>query len=94
MTSKKILRIVLITVLILLIPLVAMQFTDEVAWDLADFIVMGTLLLGTGLLLEFAIKRLRGSKYQIIIITAIIIIFLLIWTELGVGIFGTPWAGS
>jgi hypothetical protein len=49
MQNKNIIRIVLATAFILLIPLLAMQFTDEVAWDLADFVIIGTLLLGTGL---------------------------------------------
>ena len=33
-----------IAALILLLPLVAMQFTDEVAWDETDFAVMGAML--------------------------------------------------
>lgn len=47
-----ILKIFLITATILLIPLIAMQFTDEVNWDLTDFIVAEAILLGFGLLYE------------------------------------------
>ena len=45
-------RVALATALILLLPLVAMQVTDEVDWGVADFVIAGALLGGTGLLLE------------------------------------------
>jgi len=35
---------------------------------------------------------MNKSKTILIVIAAIIL--LLVWAELGVGIFGTPWAGS
>ena len=37
------------TAAILVAPLVAMQFTDEVNWGLLDFILMGFRLFGTGI---------------------------------------------
>ena len=82
------------TVLILLIPLVAMQFTDEVVWDLTDFAVAGVLLFITGLVLTFTTKRCKKPAHRIIATVVIVGILLLVWAELGVGIFGTPWAGS
>jgi hypothetical protein len=50
-------RVGLATACILLVPLVAMQITDEVDWGLADFVVAGALLGGTGLLLELAVRK-------------------------------------
>lgn len=47
MKNKNIFRIALVTAFILLPPLVAMQFTDEVAWNLFDFASAGTLLFGS-----------------------------------------------
>lgn len=81
-------------VFILLIPLIAMQFTEEVNWTLSDFIIGGVLLLGFGLLLDFVMKALTKSKYKIFIGIVLVIAFILIWAELAVGIFGTPLAGS
>jgi hypothetical protein len=58
-------RVALATACILLVPLVAMQFTDEVDWGLADFVVAGALLGGTGLLLHALAARKAGNiAYQ------------------------------
>jgi bacteriorhodopsin len=80
--------------LLLTIPLIAMQLTDEVEWSLFDFIIMGTLLLITGLMGEIIFKRVKNSKYRLILYIIIAMIFFLVWAELAVGIFGTPFAGS
>jgi hypothetical protein len=52
-----------VTAFILLLPLVAMQITDEVDWGLADFVFAGVLLGGTGLLLELAARKARNLAY-------------------------------
>ncbi len=80
--------------LLLIIPLIAMQLTDEVEWSLFDFIIMGTLLLITGLMGEIIFKKVKKYKHRVILYVVIAIIFFLIWAELAVGIFGTPFAGS
>lgn len=71
-----------------------MHFTDQVDWKLADFVVMGSLLLGTGLICELVFRKVNTTKKRIAIITVILIVLLLVWAELAVGIFGTPFAGS
>ena len=45
-TAKSLKKTILVPVFILLIPLVAMQFTVEVHWSLADFFVAYILLFG------------------------------------------------
>jgi hypothetical protein len=92
--NKRLIGIVLIVALLLLIPLIAMQFTDEVDWSPFDFIVMGVLLFGTGLMCEFVLRKVKKARYRVALVGAILIAFLLIWAELAVGIFGTPFAGS
>jgi hypothetical protein len=57
-------RVALVTAFVLLLPLVAMQFTDEVDWGLADFVFAGVLLGGTGLLLELAARKPRNIAYR------------------------------
>jgi hypothetical protein len=94
MRNKRLIGIVLTVALLLLIPLIAMQFTDEVNWAPFDFLVMAILLLGTGLLCEFVLRKVKKTAYRIALVVTILIAFLLIWVELAVGIFGTPFSGS
>jgi hypothetical protein len=56
--------VALATALILLVPLLAMQFTDEVAWGVFDFVVAGTLLGGTGLIHQLAARRAATSRTE------------------------------
>jgi hypothetical protein len=79
---------------ILLLPLIAMRFTDEVNWTLLDFVVAGTLLLGACLAFEFFARRSSSTTYRAGIGIAITTAVVIVWLELAVGIFGSPWAGS
>lgn len=79
---------------ILALPLVAMQFTSEVNWTISDFLVAGSLLMFFGFLLETAIRKIHNLSSRVVIIIALLIILFLIWAELAVGIFGTPFAGN
>lgn len=95
LTKDKRLSVILLTVvLLLLVPFVAMQFTHEVNWSVFDFAVAAVLLFGTGLLCEFVMRRVKTMKTRIIICGVILLGLFLIWAELAVGIFGTPFAGS
>ncbi len=93
MKAYNIFRIVVGTTLILLVPLIVMQFTDEVKWNWFDFTVIGCLLIGAGLLYELITTKL-GSKYRAVMAVVFIAAVLLVWAELAVGIFGSPIAGS
>ena len=94
MQNKRLIGIVLTVALLLLIPLIAMQFTDDVNWTLFDFIVAGVLLLATGLMCELVIRKVNKIEHRIVICLAILAALLLIWVELAVGIFGTPLGGT
>jgi hypothetical protein len=73
---------------ILLIPLVAMQFTEEVNWDLFDFAVMGALLFGTGLTYELVARKGRAFAYRAAVGVGLAAAFLLVWVNGAVGIIG------
>ena len=92
MKNKRLNIIVLTSAIILVIPLIAMQFTDEVNWTLFDF-VAGTLLLSTGLLCELVLRKINKNIFRIIACATLLAGLLIIWAELAVGIFGTPFSG-
>jgi hypothetical protein len=86
MKSKRLFGIVLTVALLLLIPLIGMQFTNEVNWTLSDFIAAGVVLLSTGLMCEFVMRKVTKTSHRIALCTLILIATLLIWVELAVGI--------
>jgi len=92
--NKRLIGIMLTAVAILLIPFIAMRFTSEVDWGLADFVIMGILLFGTGLTIELVLRNVKKTGQRIAIVLAILFALFLVWAELAVGIFGTPFAGS
>lgn len=79
---------------ILSIPLIAMQFTEEVNWTISDFLVMGILLFTTVFTIDFVLKKFKTLKSRLILIVGIVVLLALVWAELAVGIFGSPLAGS
>lgn len=94
-TQNKRLTIILLSIVsLLLVPLIAMQFTDQVNWSPFDFLVIGTLLLGTGFICEIVLRKVKKFENRIVLCMVVVAALLLIWVELAVGIFGTPFAGS
>lgn len=93
--SKQRITIILVVIaLILTIPLVAMLFTSEVNWNLTDFVAAGILLLSAGFAIELAIRYAKTPTLRAILLVIILLTLFLVWAELAVGIFGTPFAGS
>ena len=92
--NKRLIIIMLLVAFLLLIPLIAMLFTDEVSWTLFDFIVAGVLLLGTGLMCELVMRKVNKIRLRITLCVALLTMLLLIWAELAVGILGTPLSGQ
>lgn len=80
--------------LLLLLPLVAMQFSNEVNWSVSDFVIAGILLFGTGGLIELVIRKINQISLRVWVILGILLVLFLVWAELAVGIFGTPFAGN
>ncbi|MEJ6663976.1 MAG: hypothetical protein QNL31_06750 [Flavobacteriaceae bacterium] len=94
MPSKLLFQRTLMVLSLLLIPLVAMQFTDQVDWSFGDFLVMAGLLFSLTMAVAVVRQKVREKTQRIGLIALLLLIFLLIWAELAVGIFGTFLAGS
>jgi hypothetical protein len=75
--------------LLLLLPLFAMQVTDQVVWDAADFAFFGALLVGAGVTYELAAKKTGNTAYRAAVGVALAAAFILVWVNLAVGVIGT-----
>jgi hypothetical protein len=78
-----------VTGLILLIPFIAMQFSQEVDWTLSDFVIAGTLLFGTGLSYTLVTRKSGEIAYRLAIGFALFTGLFLIWVNMAVGIIGS-----
>ena len=79
---------------LLLVPFVASLFTDEVQWSGFDYLIMGVMLLILGSGIQWVIQRVENRRNRVIGIGVAVFLFVLVWAELAVGVFGTPLAGS
>ncbi|MDX1950701.1 MAG: hypothetical protein SFY81_00875 [Verrucomicrobiota bacterium] len=87
--NQRLIRILLAVASILIVPLIAMQFSNEVVWTLTDFIIAGALLLGIGLTYELAARKGGNLKYRAAVLLALAATLLMVWLNLAVGIIGT-----
>ena len=94
MQNKINIRIVLVIAFILLLPLLAMQFTDEVVWDLVDFVVGGTLLFTTGIMYWLITKKISNIKYRTAATVGLAVALLLVWMQLAVGVIDGIMGGT
>lgn len=87
--NKNIFIVALVTAILLLVPLLAMQFGSQVHWSLFDFLTAGALIFGTGLAFELIIRRRGNLAYRLAVGVALGAAFLLIWISIAVGIIGS-----
>lgn len=78
------------TAAILAIPLIAMQFSDDVQWGLFDFIVIGGLLLVAGTVYALLAHTIKDKNHRLALLVVSVLVVLYLWAELAVGIF-TNW---
>jgi hypothetical protein len=78
----------IVVALILLIPLVAMQFSDEWDWDLFDFAFAATLLSGAAVTYEVIAKKEGTTAYRAAVGVAVATALVLVWINAAAGIIG------
>jgi hypothetical protein len=87
--------VALVTVVILMVPLVAMQFSDHVNWSVLDFLLMGSLIFGTGVLFVLVMRLSSNIVHKVAMGLAIGATFFMVWVNLAVGLIGAgPNAGN
>ena len=74
---------------LLLVPLMAMQFTDEVQWTGSDFAIFGAMLAVPLGVLELAVRATGSMAYRAAVAVALGAAFLMTWANLAVGIIGS-----
>ena len=85
--NKIFLWIAVATIILLFIPLTAMQLTQEVDWDILDFSVMGILIFGISSLFVLTARKVKTTSNRIAVGIVFLLAFLYLWAELAVGIF-------
>ncbi|MBT3364640.1 MAG: hypothetical protein HOE88_04880 [Flavobacteriales bacterium] len=79
-------RILFSSLMLLIIPLIAMPFSNQVDWTGSDFIIAGLLLLVAAFAIEVVLRLFTKKRNQVAIIAVLIFVFLSIWAELAVGV--------
>ena len=69
------------------------MYINDFNWSLVDFIIMGVLIFSFLSFTSLIRKKFSGIK-EVLAIIIVVIVFILLWAELAVGIFGSPFAGS
>jgi hypothetical protein len=80
--------VALLTGFILLVPLVAMQFTDEVDWSVIDFSIVGALLFGTGVSYVLITRYMTNVVFKAGVGMALGTTLFMVWANLAVGLIG------
>ena len=73
---------------LILTPLVAMQFTQEVNWNEADFVVATAIFGIVGGLIELAVRVSINWYFRFGAMFAVLAGFMPVWTNLAVGMIG------
>lgn len=77
-------RILIIVALILLVPLYGNFFIEGWDWGIMDFVFAAIMLLGAGFAFDFILRKITSTLFRVIAFAAVILVFLLIWTEVAV----------
>ena len=88
MQKKDVLDVVIGTGMILLLPLVGTFISEEVVWNLADFVMAAFLLMSTGFTYKFMSSKFKGLSYRMAVSVAVLAVLLLAWMNMAVGLLG------
>ena len=65
--NQRSIAIYAVAAVLLLIPLIGMQFTKDVNWTASDFIIGGILLFGTAGIIDLILRNVKAPKNRLIL---------------------------
>ncbi len=86
--------ILAIVAILLLVPAIAMLVSDGANWSPADFVIAAILLTGLLTGLDTLNRKVKRKSLRIGLILLLLFLFVLLWAEMAVGLFGSPISGS
>jgi len=92
--KQKTVTIYALPLALLCIPLLGNLISKEVNWSASDFLIAGALLFTTAFSINLVRSNIKKQSQKVLICIFILLALALIWIELAVGIFGSPFAGS
>jgi uncharacterized PurR-regulated membrane protein YhhQ (DUF165 family) len=92
--KQKTITIYALPLVLLCIPLLGNLFSKEVNWSASDFLIAGALLFTAAFLINLVRNRVKKQSQKVMICIFILLALVLVWLELAIGIFGSPFAGS
>lgn len=92
--KQKTVTIYALPLVLLCIPLLGNLFSKEINWPVSDFLIAGALLFTTAFLINLVRNRIKKQSQKVLICIFILLALALIWIELAVGVFGSPFTGS
>ncbi|MAD96742.1 MAG: hypothetical protein CMB99_05370 [Flavobacteriaceae bacterium] len=87
-------KVFITTLLLLLLPLLFNQTNADFNWSLGDFLVGGLIIFSFGLYITWIWRLKKSNKRKALFILLGFILLAIIWTELAVGIFESPFSGN
>ena len=82
-----------ITVAVLLVVFLASLLSDEVTWSVYDFLIGGGLIFVFAAI-EIILWNKLKNQHRLFVVLFVLLVFLILWAEIAVGLFGSPLAGS
>jgi hypothetical protein len=82
-----------VTMVVLLVFFFANLLSDQVTWSMFDFLIGGGLIFAFATVEIFLWKKLH-SQYRWFVLLFALFLFLILWAEMAVGLFGSPLAGN
>ena len=85
--ARTTIRIAAAVLLLMLLPAIAMQFTEEVNWGMEDFAAAGGLLFCAGMAFPIAARLFRNRTHRAVAIALVLVAVGTVWAHLAVGLF-------